>query len=85
MSVAETLIDRAMSHDQFIAFRTAFERAGVQSWLKPNEMALHFHEALEKFDENSGVNSTFFLDHETHVAARRDSRDQAHAVTRSRA
>src|ERR1700724_446258 len=43
------------------------------------------HEALEKFDENSGVNSTFFLDHETHVAARRDSRDQAHAVTRSRA
>jgi hypothetical protein len=29
------------------------------------------HEALEKFDENSGVNSAFFFDHEPHVAARR--------------
>jgi methyltransferase family protein len=42
MSVAGTLVGRAQSDDRFRAFRDAFEHAGVQSWLTPGEMALHF-------------------------------------------
>src|SRR5271165_2124326 len=51
MSVAGTLVRRAQSEYRFRAFRDAFERAGVQSWLKPDEMALHF--GVGAFSEGS--------------------------------
>src|SRR5471030_475188 len=41
------------------------------------------HQTFEKLDEDIGVDAAFFLDHETHVTARRDRRDQAHAVAGS--
>jgi len=34
-------------------------------------------QTFRKFDENTGVNATFFLDHEAHVTARRDRRATA--------
>src|ERR1700733_9982392 len=37
-----------------------------------DEALVQHHEALEKFDENSGVNSALFLGHKPHMAARRD-------------
>src|SRR5260370_25259134 len=42
------------------------------------------HEPPEKLNEHIGIDAAFLLDHEPHVAARRDGRDQAHAVPRSR-
>jgi predicted O-methyltransferase YrrM len=51
MSVTATLVRRALSEDRFRAFRDAFERAGVQSWLTPGEMALHF--GVGAFSEGS--------------------------------
>ena len=41
------------------------------------------HQTFEKLDEDIGVDAAFFLDHEAHVTARRDRRDQAHAVAGS--
>src|ERR1700719_1537018 len=41
-------------------------------------------EALEKFDENIGVDAASVLDHEPHLAARGDCRDEAHAMARAR-
>ena len=38
------------------------------------------NEALQKRDEDGGVDATAFLDHEPHVATRRDRRNQAHAM-----
>ena len=40
-------------------------------------------QAFKEFDEDIGIDTAFFLDHETHVTARRDCRDQAHAVAGS--
>ena len=40
-----------------------------------------FYQPLQKFDEDIGVDPAFVDDHEPHVAARRDRRDQARAVT----
>jgi Methyltransferase domain len=51
MSVAGTLVRSALSEDRFRAFRDAFEHAGVQSWLTPGEMALHF--GVGAFSEGS--------------------------------
>ena len=51
MSVAGTLVRRAQAESRFRAFRDAFEGAGVQSWLKPDEMALHF--GVGAFSEGS--------------------------------
>jgi predicted O-methyltransferase YrrM len=51
MSVAGTLVRKALSEDSFRAFGDAFEQAGVQSWLKPDEMALHF--GVGAFSEGS--------------------------------
>src|SRR6266446_6064300 len=42
------------------------------------------HEPPEKLNEHIGIDAAFLLDHEPHVAARRDGRDQAHAVPSSR-
>ncbi len=42
MSVAATLVRSALSTPRFLAFRDLFEHAGVQSWLTPDEKALHF-------------------------------------------
>src|SRR5207248_10438310 len=41
------------------------------------------HQPSEKLDENLGVDAAFFLDHEPHVAARSNRRDEAHPVPRS--
>src|ERR1700730_17178781 len=37
-------------------------------------------EALEKFNEDSGIDTALLLDHEPHLASRGDRRDQAHAM-----
>src|SRR5215472_12915350 len=41
------------------------------------------HQPCKKLDENIGVDATFFLDHEPHMASRGHRRDQTHAVPRS--
>ena len=41
------------------------------------------HQTFEKLNEDIGVDAAFFLDHEAHVTARSDCRDQAHAVAGS--
>src|SRR6516165_2654357 len=40
------------------------------------------HQAPEKLDENIGIDAAFFLDRESHMAARSHRRDQTHAVPR---
>jgi len=35
------------------------------------------HQTFEKLNEDIGVDAAFFLDHEAHVTARSDRRDQA--------
>src|SRR6476646_6383759 len=37
-------------------------------------------EALEKFNEDSSIDTALLLDHEPHLASRGDRRDQAHAM-----
>jgi len=37
-------------------------------------------EALEKFNEDSGIDTALLLDHEPHLASRGDRRDEAHAM-----
>src|SRR6266481_7079130 len=37
-------------------------------------------EALEKFNEDSGIDTALPLDHEPHLASRGDRRDEAHAM-----
>ena len=37
------------------------------------------HQALEKLDEDRGIHPALFFDHEPHMAARGNRRDQAHA------
>jgi len=41
------------------------------------------HQPRKKLDENIGVDATFFLDHEPHMASRGHRRDETHAVPRS--
>ena len=41
------------------------------------------HQTFENLDEDIGVDVAFFLDHEAHVTARSDRRNQAHAVAGS--
>jgi hypothetical protein len=59
--------------------------AGPRSTIRKNFIPGPDHEPLEKLDENSGVDPAFLLGHEPHLPARRDGRDQAHAVTSPRA
>src|SRR4029077_8251898 len=40
-------------------------------------------EALEKFNEDSGIDTALLLDHEPHLAARGDRRDEAHTMPRA--
>src|SRR5215471_2904878 len=40
------------------------------------------HEPPEKLNEHIGIDATFVLDHEPHMATRGDGRDQAHAIPR---
>src|SRR5260370_7690767 len=40
------------------------------------------HEPPEKLNEHIGIDAAFLLDHEPHMAARGDRRDQAHAIPR---
>src|SRR3979490_310280 len=40
-------------------------------------------EALEKFNEDIGIDTALLLDHEPHVASRGDRRDEAHAMPRA--
>src|SRR6266404_7172809 len=37
-------------------------------------------EALEKFNEDSGIDTALLLDHEPHLASRGDRRDEAHTM-----
>src|SRR5882724_149611 len=38
-------------------------------------------EALEKFNEDSGIDTALLLDHEPHLASRGDRRDKAHTIS----
>src|ERR1700692_1277530 len=40
-------------------------------------------EALEKFNEDIGINTALLLDHEPHLASRADRRDEAHTMPRA--
>src|SRR3984893_2259935 len=40
-------------------------------------------EALEKFNEDSGIDTALLLDHEPHLASRGDRRDEAHTMARA--
>ena len=42
------------------------------------------HQALEKLDEDCCIHPALFFDHEPHMAARGNRRDQAHAMARTR-
>ena len=41
------------------------------------------HQALEKLDEDRCIHPALFFDHEPHMAARGNRRDQAHAMART--
>ena len=41
------------------------------------------HQALEKLDEDRGIHPALVFDHEPHMAARGNRRDQAHAMART--